>query len=119
MPNIRLKLSPTKQVIAQNASRIYSAYVAAGVTEGERRKVLKRAIEEAILIARAVDESLQSDTELPAPQIGPSEEGEEIPLAADMETEEDERVSDDTADDPSANPSGASQAAEDALSKEK
>jgi len=49
---------------------------------------LKRAIEESILIARTVDDTLQTDAELPAPERTPSEaSGEEIPLAPELETE--------------------------------
>jgi hypothetical protein len=60
-------LQPTKGIITAAAAQIYAAYISAGlIGEGEVEDWIKRAIREAIAIARTIDASVQSDNELPA-----------------------------------------------------
>ncbi len=60
-----LKLEFSEGIVVQVAGQIYAAYIAAGrVTEGTEKEWMNRSIREALRIARTVDESLQSDSEL-------------------------------------------------------
>jgi len=59
-----ISLKPTEQTLTNAASRIYAAYIASDcVPEGAEKEWLERSIQEAILIARTVDEKVQSDGE--------------------------------------------------------
>jgi hypothetical protein len=59
-------LQPSKGVVTQAAADIFAAYIAAGHVNGQSDEWIKRAIREAIIIARTVDTTVQSDEELPA-----------------------------------------------------
>lgn len=60
-----LSLQPSEGIVVQSAAQIYAAYLVAGrVKEGSEKEWLRRSIQEALLIARVVDESVQSDKEL-------------------------------------------------------
>lgn len=60
-----LTLQPSEGIVVQSAAQIYAAYIAAGrVPEGSEKDWIRRSIQEAFLIARVVDESVQSDKEL-------------------------------------------------------
>jgi hypothetical protein len=62
---ININLQPSEAVVTRCASAIYAAYVTAGkVAAGQERDAMKKAIEEAIWIARTVDEAVQSDGEM-------------------------------------------------------
>lgn len=59
-----ISLKPTEQTLTDSASRIYAAYITTGrVTDGEEKEWMERAIREAILIARTIDEAVMSDGE--------------------------------------------------------
>jgi hypothetical protein len=75
-------LQPSKGIVAQAAAQIYAAYIAAGHVKAdeEAEALLKRAIREAITIARTVDTAVQSDKELP-------EEGDTTLRHSSLETE--------------------------------
>lgn len=60
-----LSLQPSEAIVAQSAAMIYSAYVTSGrVPEGAEPEWIKRAIQEAVQIARATDEWIHSDNEM-------------------------------------------------------
>lgn len=60
-----LALQPSECVLVSSAAQIYSAYVASGrVEEGQEQKWLEKALNEALLLARTVDENVQADNEL-------------------------------------------------------
>jgi hypothetical protein len=62
---ISINLQPSEAVVTQCASTIYAAYVAAGkVVVGNENEAMMKAIEEAIWIARTVDEAVLSDGEM-------------------------------------------------------
>jgi hypothetical protein len=59
-------LQPSKGVITQAAAQIYAAYIIDGrLQDNDADQWIKRSIREAIMIARTVDASVQSDQELP------------------------------------------------------
>ena len=65
MAKVKLSLQPSEAVVAQAASTIYAAYVAAGrVAEGREKVWIDRSIKEAIQIAQLTDEAIQSDSEM-------------------------------------------------------
>ena len=65
MPNPSLSLQPSEAVVIRCASNIYSAYIAAGkIPTGHEREWMQRAIDEAIWIARTVDDKVRSDNEM-------------------------------------------------------
>ena len=60
-----LSLQPSEGIVVQVAGQIYAAYISAGkVREGDETEWMKRSIQEAIQIAKTVDEVVQSDEEL-------------------------------------------------------
>ena len=60
-------LQPSKGIISEAATRIYAGHITAGHVKVDNTEVwIKRAIREAITIARMVDASVYSDDELPA-----------------------------------------------------
>lgn len=60
-----LSLQQSEGIAVQAAATIYAAYIAAGrVPEGKETDAMRRAIREAVWIARATDEAVQSDSEL-------------------------------------------------------
>lgn len=60
-----LELQHSESVVVHAASRIYAAYIASGqVKEGESSQYMKRAISEAIAIAKATDKRVVSDEEI-------------------------------------------------------
>lgn len=59
-----LHLQPSEAVVVQAAAQIFSAYVVSGrAPEGEEESWIRRSVDDAIRIARAVDAALQSDGE--------------------------------------------------------
>ena len=59
-------LQPSKGIITQAAAQIYAAYITADrLQNDDADQWIKRSIREAIMIARTVDASVQSDEELP------------------------------------------------------
>ncbi len=64
-PNVTLQ--PSKRTVTVAAAHIYSAYIAAGcVREAEDAdQWVKRSVDEAVAIARRVEQAIQSDEELP------------------------------------------------------
>ena len=67
MTRTNVSLQPSKQIVALAAAQIYSAYVAAGSVpvDGDVEDWINRSVREAIEIAQKVDDSVQSDEELP------------------------------------------------------
>ena len=67
MTRTNVSLQPSKQIVAMAAAQIYSAYVTAGSVqvEGDVEDWINRSVREAVAIAVKVDESVQSDEELP------------------------------------------------------
>jgi hypothetical protein len=62
---ININLQPSEAVVTQCAATIYAAYLKCGkVFAGHEQDMMKKAIEEAIWIARTVDETVQSDGEM-------------------------------------------------------
>ncbi len=60
-----LSLQPSEQALVAAASRIYSAYIVAGmVAEGQEQGWMTRAIREALWIAQASDEATRVDEEV-------------------------------------------------------
>lgn len=60
-----LTLQPTEKAILEAAAGIYAAYIGAGrVDEGQEDAWMKRSIQEAIRIARTIDEVVQADKEV-------------------------------------------------------
>ena len=56
-----ITLQPSKGIILEAAARIYAGYIAAGlVKDGEVKSWIKRSIQEAIVIAKTVDASIDS-----------------------------------------------------------
>jgi hypothetical protein len=65
MAKINVQLQPSEAVVARCAATIYAGYVMAGkVVPNQENTAMKKAVEEAIFIARAVDESVTSDGEM-------------------------------------------------------
>ncbi len=65
MEKPHLKLEVSEGIVVQVAGQIYAAYIAAGrVTEETEKEWMNRSIRQALWIARTVDESVQSDSEL-------------------------------------------------------
>jgi hypothetical protein len=60
-------LQPSKRVVVNAAAQIFSAYIAAGHAqkESDSEKWIKRALSEAVTIARTVQTAVLSDAELP------------------------------------------------------
>lgn len=59
-----LSLQPSEAVVVQAAAQIFAAYVTSGrAPEGEEESWIRRAVDDAIRIARAVDAAIQSDGE--------------------------------------------------------
>ena len=67
MTRTNVSLQPSKQIVAMAAAQIYSAYVTVGrvQVEGDVEDWINRSVREAVAIAVKVDESVQSDRELP------------------------------------------------------
>jgi len=64
MSKLYLSLQPSEAVVVQAAAQIFSAYVVSGrAPEGEEETWIRRAVEDAVRIARAVDAAIQSDGE--------------------------------------------------------
>ena len=60
-----LTLQPTEAVIFTASANIYAAYIAAGrVPQGQEQEWIERSIHEALLIAKRIDDSIQSDEEM-------------------------------------------------------
>ena len=65
MKKIVLQLQPSEAAVVRAAAAIYAAYIVNGrVKEGSEKEWMQRCIDEAIWMARATDELIQSDTEL-------------------------------------------------------
>lgn len=59
-----LSLQASEAVVYQAAAQMYSSYVVAGlVTEGSEEAWMKRAIRDAVVLARSIDDAIQSDDE--------------------------------------------------------
>jgi hypothetical protein len=66
MTTTYLSLQKSEGIVFQSAAVIYAAYISAGrVAEKEEGKWMKRAIREAIMMAKATDEAVLSDDETP------------------------------------------------------
>ena len=66
MSTTYLSLQQSEGIVLQSAATIYAAYISAGrVPEDEAGKWMKRAIREAIMMAKATDEAVLSDDETP------------------------------------------------------
>ncbi len=67
MPRPNVTLQPSKRTVTLAAAQIYAAYVAAGWVQKEEHPNhwIERSVQEAIVMARQVDLSVQSDDELP------------------------------------------------------
>ena len=60
-----LSLQPSEMAVFRAACQIYSGYIASGqATEDTSDQYMKKSINEAIRIARSVDQAVQSDDEL-------------------------------------------------------
>lgn len=60
-----IALQPSEAVLVSSAAQIYAAYVIAGhVQNGQEQQWLQRSLNEALLIARTVDEKIQADAEM-------------------------------------------------------
>ena len=65
MTKLSISLQPSEAVVTRCAAAIYAGYIAAGkVAAGQENELMKKAIEEAVWIARTVDELIQSDSEM-------------------------------------------------------
>ena len=65
MPKQHFRLAETESVVSQMANQLYAAYISAGkVSEQDAKQWMTRSIEEAITIAKTVDESFQSEQEI-------------------------------------------------------
>ncbi len=65
MSKTHLTLTPTEGVVAQAASRIFSAYITAGlVRDGSEDDWIRRSVQEAVRIAKRVDAALISNNEV-------------------------------------------------------
>lgn len=69
MAKPNLTLQPSKGVVTEAAARVYAAYIAAGrVKDEDTEDWIKRSIREVFLLARTVDSSFYSDSEMPSEQ---------------------------------------------------
>lgn len=60
-----IALQPSEGIIVQAAATIYAGYLAAGrVNEGSEADWLSRSIKDAIRLAQATDDNVQSDAEV-------------------------------------------------------
>ena len=60
-----LSLQHSESVVASSAATIFAAYVSAGrVSEGDEQTWMKKAVSEAIWIARCTEASVHSDKEM-------------------------------------------------------
>ena len=60
-----LTLQPTEAVVFTASANIYAAYIAADqVPQGQEQEWIERSIREALLIAKRIDDSIQSDEEM-------------------------------------------------------
>jgi len=65
MERTSLALQPSEAVVAQAAATIYAAYQTAGrVPEGAEQDWMRRAVREALWIARNADDAIRSDGEM-------------------------------------------------------
>lgn len=65
MSPMHFKLQHSESVVVQAAAQIYAAYISSGrVGENDADQWMERSIEEAILIARGVDDAVISDDEV-------------------------------------------------------
>ncbi len=59
-----LSLKPSEKVVAQSAATIFAAYISSGlVREGSEDEWMKRAVREAVRIAKLSDAAVTSDDE--------------------------------------------------------
>ena len=59
-----ISLQPSEAVVFQAAAQMYASYVVAGlVPDGAAEAWMKRAIRDAVMMARSVDDAIQSDDE--------------------------------------------------------
>lgn len=60
-----VSLQPSEAVLVQSAAQIFSAYIATGqCTADNEDEYLKKAIKQAIRMARIIDEAVQADKEV-------------------------------------------------------
>ena len=65
MKTTSLNLQPSEGIVVNAAATIYAAYIVAGrVDVGHEKPWMTRAIQEAVWMARRIDEHVQSDSEL-------------------------------------------------------
>ncbi|MBD3672877.1 MAG: hypothetical protein HUJ26_05060 [Planctomycetaceae bacterium] len=65
MSKQHFRLAATEAVVSQMANQLYAAYISTGkVSPEESASWMERSIEEAIAIAKTVDESFQSEQEI-------------------------------------------------------
>ncbi len=64
MTRTYLSLKPSEMVVANSAATIFAAYIAVGlVREGSEDEWMKRAVQEAVRIAKLADAAVTSDDE--------------------------------------------------------
>lgn len=60
-----LTLHPSEAVVVRAAATIYAAYIGVGlVKDGSEKEWMKRALDEALWMARAADDMIHSDNEM-------------------------------------------------------
>lgn len=65
MERTTLALQPSEAAVAQMAATIYAAYLTASrVPPGSEEEWMRRAVREALWIARAADDAVRSDGEM-------------------------------------------------------
>jgi hypothetical protein len=58
-----LNLQPSEAVVVQAAAQLFAAYVVSGHAQAGDEKWIRRAVDDAVRLARLVDASIQSDGE--------------------------------------------------------
>jgi hypothetical protein len=62
---ISLRLDTSEGIVTRSAATIYAAYIAAGkVTAGQEEQMMRKALDEAIWLARTADDMILSDNEM-------------------------------------------------------
>lgn len=65
MGKSHLSLQPSEGIVVQAAAQIYAAYIQSGkIANGDQAEWISRSIEEAIQLAKSVDDLVVSDNEM-------------------------------------------------------